>query len=105
MTPTPHITSEEVPLSNPYFCGGKISAYKLTGRLQHSNHSTSALQSSYLKITKYWEAEIKVLWFQGWGAKSWQDLISNNKPSVVVQACNPSYLEGGGRRIMVLGQP
>jgi hypothetical protein len=31
--------------------------------------------------------------------------ISNNKPNTVVHTCNPSYLDGISRRIMVQGQP
>jgi hypothetical protein len=41
---------------------------------------------------------------QGWRpaqAKSEWDPISTNKPGMTVQACDPSYSRGAGRRIVV----
>jgi hypothetical protein len=37
--------------------------------------------------------------------KSWIDLISTHKPGVVVLTCDPNFMGGIGRRIVIQGNP
>jgi hypothetical protein len=56
-------------------------------------------------IPATWEAQAGKITVQGQPRQSYQDLISTNKPGMVVHACHLSYTGGRGRKIIVLGWP
>jgi hypothetical protein len=76
------------------------------GYLWKANHTlvTLKLLHGWLSpiIQSIWEAELEEIQLEAsLDEKKEQDLISKNKPVMMVQTCNPNYMGGLSRRITV----